>query len=147
MLHVVDGESIVPLFTGGTPKRTHPIYFGNKGMAVMDNRYKLVKNGNGKGPQWELYDLEKDFAETTDLADEQPDRVKRMQEQAMAIAASIDASEQGKDYPEGKVIQPQRSAVWSDMKEYQALYERFAELKPGWEAPGQKSKKKKRESR
>lgn len=113
----------------------------------MDNRYKLVKNGNGKGPQWELYDLEKDFAETTDLADEQPDRVKRMQEQAMAIAASIDASEQGKDYPEGKVIQPQRSAVWSDMKEYQALYERFAELKPGWEAPGQKSKKKKRESR
>ena len=56
-------------------------------------------------------------------------------EQAEAITASIDASELGKDYPEGKVIQPQRSARWSEMKEYQDLYPKFAELKPDWKAP------------
>lgn len=138
MLGVVDGESIAPLFSGELLERTRPIFFGNKGMALMDGRYKLVKNGNGNGPQWELFDLEKDFGETSDLAGRYPERVDRMKEEALAIAASIDASEQGKDYPEGKVLQPQRSQRWSEMEEYQALYETFAALKPGWKAPAQK---------
>lgn len=64
---------------------------------------------------------------------------------AEAISASIDASELGKDYPEGKVLQPQRSAMWNKMPEYQALYGKFAELKPDWKAPkpGSKERKKK----
>lgn len=138
MLDVVDGESLAPLFSGDLPERTRPIFFGNKGMALIEGRYKLVKNGNGNGPQWELFDLEKDFGETTDLAGRYPERADRMKEEAMAIAASIDASEQGKDYPEGKVLQPQRSQRWSEMEEYQILYETFAALKPGWKAPALK---------
>ncbi len=141
MLDVVDGESIVPLFTGNTPQRTRPIPIRNKGMALMDGRYKIVRNGNGKGRQWELFDLENDPGETTDLAAQQPERFERMKAEALAVEASIDESALGLDYPEGKVLQPQRSEVWSNMKEYQALYEKFAELKPGWKAPAQNSKK------
>ena len=135
MLDVVDGESIVPLFSGNTPQRTHPIPFAFKGMALIDGKYKLVKNGNGKGPKWELYDLEKDPAETSDLATKLPELVDKMKAEAETISASIEASELGKDYPEGKVLQPQRSEVWANMEEYQALFDRFSELKPDWKRP------------
>ncbi|TWT42436.1 Arylsulfatase precursor [Thalassoglobus neptunius] len=145
MLDVVDGESIVPLFTGNTPKRTHPIYFGNKGTAVIDGRYKCVKNGNGAGTPWQLFDLNLDPGETNDLAAQQPDRLERMKAEALAIQTSIDASEQGKDYPEGKVLQPQRSEPWFEMEAYQSLYDRFAELKPGWTPPRKKSNEKNKE--
>ena len=135
MLDVVDGESIAPLFKGETPKRSHGIYFGNKGTALIKDKYKLVKNGNSKDMKWSLYDLEKDMAESKDLHDQFPEIVKSMSQEADAISASIDASELGKDYPEGKVIQPQRSALWSDMEEYKKLYELFARLNPNWKAP------------
>ena len=135
MLDVVDGESIVPLFTGDTPQRTHSIPFAFKGMALIDGNYKLVKNGSGKGPEFELYDLENDPAETTDLATEQLVRFIRMKAEALTVEASIDASAQGIDYPEGKVLQPQRDEEWAKMEAYQALFGKFAELKPGWKAP------------
>ncbi len=146
MLEVVDGESIVPLFSGETPQRTRPIYFGNKGVAVIDDHYKLVKNGNGKGIRWELYDLDMDPGETADLAAQFPERVEQMAQEAMEITASIDASEMGKDYPEGKVIQPQRGKPWFEMEEYEQHYETFMKLKPGWNPPG-KDKKPKRKVR
>lgn len=140
MLDVVDGESIAPLFKGETPKRSHGIYFGNKGTALINGKYKLVKNGNGKGIKWALYDLEKDFAETTDLAAQYPELVKQMSQEADAITSSINESEQGKDYPEGKVIQPQRSDRWDSMKEYHALYDLFEKLKPDWKRPALNAK-------
>ncbi|MEM7602121.1 MAG: sulfatase-like hydrolase/transferase [Verrucomicrobiota bacterium] len=143
MLEVVDGESIVSLFTGDTPQRTRPIPIANKGMALLDDRYKIVRNGNGKGVPWELFDLDNDLGETTDLATQSPERFERMKAEALAVEASIAASALGQDYPEGKVLQPQRSERWEQMKEYQALYERFAELKPGWQAPTPKPGKKK----
>ena len=135
MLDVVDGESITPLFKGEIPKRSHGIYFGNKGTALIQGKYKLVKNGNGKGIKWALYDLEKDMAESTDIASQYPELVQQMSQEAEAISRSIDASEKGKDYPEGKVIQPQRSSLWSAMKEYQELFDLFAQLKPEWKRP------------
>ncbi|MBC8324495.1 MAG: sulfatase-like hydrolase/transferase [Verrucomicrobia subdivision 3 bacterium] len=144
MLEVVDGESIVPLFTGTTPKRARPIPIKNKGMALLEGRYKIVRNGNGKGIPWELFDLKTDLGETTNLAAEQPERFEQMKAEALAVEASIDNSALGRDYPEGKVLQPQRSERWEQMEAYQALYEKFAELKPGWKAPVQKSKKEKR---
>ena len=140
MLDVVDGESIAPLFSGKTPTRTHGIYFGNKGAALIDGNFKLVKNGNGKGVKWELFDLSKDLAEATDIADQHPEKLKSMIKEAEDIAASITESEQGKDYPEGKVIQPQRSALWSKMPEYHALYDVFAKLKPEWKRPDPNAK-------
>lgn len=58
------------------------------------------------------------------------------------MLVSVEASAAGKDYPEGKVVQPQRGAEWSDMKEYQDLYDTFAKLKPGWTPPSQGKKTK-----
>ncbi|MFK7822497.1 MAG: N-acetylgalactosamine 6-sulfate sulfatase, partial [Planctomycetaceae bacterium] len=142
MLDVVDGESIAPLFSGITPKRTHPIPFAFKGMALMDGRYKLVRNGNGKGLPWELFDLDNDQSETTDLAAQQPERFEQMKAEALAVEASIDASAMGLDYPERKVLQPQRDEQWENMEAYQALFGKFAELKPGWKAPSPKATKK-----
>ena len=135
MLDVVDGESIVPLFSGKTPQRKRGIYFGNKGTALIDGHFKLVQNGNGKGVKWELYDLEKDLGETKDLSKEYSEVLKKMIAEAEATFASVLESEQGKDYPEGKVLQPQRSALWSEMPEYQTLYDLFAKLKPEWKRP------------
>lgn len=135
MLEVVDGESIAPLFSGKTPKRSRPIPIQNKGIALLEGKWKIVRNGNGKGRSWELFDLENDEGETTDLAAQYPVRFAQMKAEALAIEASIAQSALGKDYPEKKVLQPQRSERWEEMEEYQALFERFAELKPGWEAP------------
>ena len=47
-------------------------------MALMDVRYKIVRNGNGKGRRWELFDLENEQGETTDLAAQQPDHLRKM---------------------------------------------------------------------
>ena len=57
MLAAHDGESILPLFEGGTPERTHPIPFTMKGTALIDGRFKLLKDGKGKGATWALFDL------------------------------------------------------------------------------------------
>jgi arylsulfatase A-like enzyme len=135
MLAVHDGESILPLFEGGTPQRTHPIPFTMKGTALIDGKFKLIQDGKGKSAKWALFDLEKDPKETTDVSQENPERLEQMINEADRMLASVDASAEGKDYPEGKVIQPQRGAEWSDMKEYQELYDTFAKLKPGWTPP------------
>jgi len=140
MLSVHDGESILPLFDGKIPERTRSIPFTMKGTALIDGRYKLMQDGKGKAAQWVLYDLEKDPREATDVSVQFPERYAKMKADAEAMLASVQASAEGKDYPEGKVIQPQRGEEWSTMKEYQELYATFARLKPGWTAPGKGKK-------
>ena len=106
-----------------------------KGTALIDGKFKLIQEGKGRAAEWALFDLEKDPRETTDISAEYPERVEKMKSEAAAVLASVDASAEGKDYPEGKVIQPQRGEEWSTMKEYQELFETFARLKPGWSPP------------
>jgi hypothetical protein len=79
--------------------------------------------------------LEKDPEEAADLAAQLPDRLEEMKAKALEIEASIDASELGEDYPEGKVLQPQRSEKWEEMPEYRKLFPTFQKLKPTWEPP------------
>jgi arylsulfatase A-like enzyme len=145
MLAVHDGESILPLFEGGTPERTHSIPFTMKGTALIDGTFKLLQDGKGKGATWALFDLEKDPAETTDVSSEFPERFEKMKAEAETVVASVQASAVGKDYPKGKVIQPQRGEEWSTMKEYQALYATFAKLKPGWNPPAKVKRKRDQE--
>ena len=135
MLGVLDGESILPLFTGETPARTHPIPFTMLGTALIDGRYKLLKAKKGKSIPWELFDLLDDPKETTDISSNHPERFEKMIAEAEQMLASVEASANGKDYPEGRVIQPQRGDRWEEMEEYQRLYDTFAKLKPGWKAP------------
>jgi arylsulfatase len=50
------------------------LHEGNRAIRVGD--WKLVSAG--KEGAWELYDLGKDRAETTDLAEKQPEKVKEL---------------------------------------------------------------------
>lgn len=128
----VDGESIVPLFSGKTPQRSHPMAFIKGGIALIDGRYKLVQEGRGRNLDWGLYDLEDDPGETSDISKKEPDRFEKMKTEAARILKSVEASAQGKDYPEGRVIQPQRGEEWSKMAEYKPHFETFKQLKPGF---------------
>lgn len=145
MLPVVDGESLVPLFDGKTPKRTKGIPFSTKGAALIDGRFKLVQIGRGKKAKWELYDLVDDPGESKDLAAKNPEQLKKMVTEMEKTLVSIEASASGKDYPEGRVIQPQRGEEWSKIPEYQKHFETFQKLKPGWTPPS--SEKGKRRSK
>jgi arylsulfatase A-like enzyme len=148
MMSVRDGESILALFDGGTPKRNHPIPFVFlKNMALIDGNYKLLSTNKAKNDSWQLYDLGNDPGERKDVSEEFPERFEKMKAEAEALIRSVEASAEGKDYPEGRVLQPQRSAFWRDMEEYKSHFETFARLKPGFVVPdkGKKEQKKKAE--
>jgi arylsulfatase A-like enzyme len=132
MLEVRDGESILPLFDGKLPKRTHAIPFTAKGTALIDGDFKLVRIGRGKKRTWELYDLRNDISESKDLSATHTERFNKMKVEAEKLIESVEASAIGKDYPEGRVIQPQRNARWTAMEEYKKHFETFAKLKPGF---------------
>ena len=136
MLPLFDGESIAALFGARTPERSHPIPFTMKGTALIDGDLKLLKIGRGKSSNWALYDLNADPGETTDISADHPEIFETLKEKAEKLTASVKASSEGKDYPEGKVIQPQRGTPWMEMAEYQKLYPTFQKLKPSWTPPG-----------
>jgi arylsulfatase A-like enzyme len=95
----LDGLSLLPLIAGQWRERPAPMGFhfmgqgwqsnlvrkpgflsdvGQRGFAVVDNRWKLTTNL--LGDKAELYDVVDDPAEKKDLAAQHPDTVKRLQE-------------------------------------------------------------------
>jgi arylsulfatase len=69
------GQSLAPVFSGGTRKRK-PIYWEHEGnKAVRDGKWKLVSRFPDS---WELFDMEADRTELHDLAPAQPERAKSM---------------------------------------------------------------------
>lgn len=128
-LTVHDGESIVALFDGGTPKRTHLIPFTSKGSAFVDGDFKLMKLGKSRNADWKLYDLARDPGETKDVSAEHAERFERMKTEAQAILRSVEASAEGKDYPEGEVIQPPRHEKWPEMEAYKPYLATFEKQK------------------
>jgi arylsulfatase A-like enzyme len=76
----LDGISVLPVWTNNAETRPRPLYWefheGGFMQAVRIGNWKGVRRGlNGK---IELFDLEKDEAETTDLADSNPKIVNEM---------------------------------------------------------------------
>ncbi|QEH38027.1 Arylsulfatase [Aquisphaera giovannonii] len=68
------GRSLVPAFTKDAPIGREFLFFkhaGNRALRLGD--WKIV--AAGPGSPWELYDLSRDRAETTDLAAREPSRV------------------------------------------------------------------------
>jgi hypothetical protein len=125
-LAVRDGESLVPLFKGETPRRKRPIpFYFQKAAALVDGDYKLLSTNIRKDEPWKLYDLKHDPGETKDLAREHPERFRQMKSQAEAVIASIQASASGRDYPAGRVLQPPRREFWYSMKAYRPHFETF----------------------
>jgi len=108
----VDGISILPLLDGKMDRRPKGIGFwhpegdnilSTTRVAWVDNQYKLYKRGKDK---FELYDVNADVSEKTDVAAEHPEVLKRMKADMEAWQQSVTRSYHGKDYPEGKVAKP-----------------------------------------
>ncbi len=101
---IIDGEDILPLMTGQADRSPHEVfycYYGGQLQAVRDRRFKLHlphryrtlagrPGGTGGKPVkydhaeigQELFDLKADPGETTDVADQHPDVVARLLENA-----------------------------------------------------------------
>jgi len=93
-----DGVDILPALKGEPFKRDKPIFWewkksrGKKGdswphLAVRDGKWKLFLNDEiGKA---ELYDIENDWAESTDVSTEHPEVLEAMAKQACVWKASL----------------------------------------------------------
>jgi arylsulfatase A-like enzyme len=90
-IHPMEGVSLLPLIEGkGEWQRSQPLFWEHEGnRAVRDGKWKLVAT-LAKG-EWELYDIERDRTETTDLAHQYPERVRAMAAmwQNWAIRANV----------------------------------------------------------
>jgi len=65
---------------------------------ILDNRYKLVLDGEGKQPKTELFDLREDEAETKNLAADKPEVVTELKQQLRQWQDSVLTSLTGADY-------------------------------------------------
>lgn len=93
----IDGVSLMPLILGKTFVRNKPIGFQSKNqIAWHDGAHKLYSSDQGK--TWELYDLESDPGEKTDLAKRKKDLVKQMAQAVSDWQASCKSSDQEHDY-------------------------------------------------
>lgn len=123
---VIDGESLVPLIQGGVPVRKHAIPFRfQRFAALVDGDFKLLGENVERDGKWSLYDLKKDPGETRDVSGEHPQVFARLKSEAEAMVLSVENSAAGKDYPEGRVVQPPRSDFWHEMAAYQPYLETF----------------------
>ncbi|WP_309707091.1 arylsulfatase [Armatimonas sp.] len=78
----MEGVSLRPAFAGKSVGRRNPIFWEHEGnRAVREGRWKLVAKEN---QSWELYDIQTDRSEQTNLAEKDPARVK-------ALSAAWDA--------------------------------------------------------
>src|SRR5262249_23678066 len=69
-----EGKSLRPIFEGKTRPGHEAIFWEHEGnRAVRAGKWKLVEKHPG---EWELYDLERDRTELTNLAAKQPDTVR-----------------------------------------------------------------------
>ena len=72
----MEGTSLNAAFTGRKLSRRNPLFWEHEGnRAIRDDRWKLVSRFPGS---WELFDLEADRSEITDLANKHADRASRM---------------------------------------------------------------------
>ncbi|MEZ5429704.1 MAG: hypothetical protein R3F31_00685 [Verrucomicrobiales bacterium] len=124
MLTPRDGVSLKPLFTGETGARSHPIPFRHQGRAALvDNRYKLLTENLEKGV-YRLYDLEADPRETRDISQEKPEIANRLRGALDTWNATVNASQTGRDYPEGKVHDTEpTSRSWTEVTAYLPYFE------------------------
>lgn len=86
----MEGTSLVPAFAGEPLNREAPIYWEHEGnRAIRKGKWKLVMKF--KGP-WELYDIEADRTEQTDLIEKEPELAKQLiaEWEAWAKRADVD---------------------------------------------------------
>ena len=78
----LQGESLLSALLGMKPVRSKPLYWEwSRGEAMHEGDWKLVRWG--KENPWDLYNVSDDPTETRNLAQDDPDRVKSMEQQFM----------------------------------------------------------------
>ncbi|MDE0107718.1 MAG: sulfatase-like hydrolase/transferase [Bryobacterales bacterium] len=96
-----DGIDLQFLFAGEDGTRETPIGFRHLGkIALIDNDLKIVRN-DADGGTYEVFDLAADPNETADISAERPDEAARLRETVETWNASVEASANGADYPDG----------------------------------------------
>lgn len=86
----LDGTSLVPLFKGN--ELSQRLLFwgnGNKTISVRDGKWKLVRFHKKGEIALHLFDLDKDPYEKTNLSAQEPERVKRLDEEITRWAKSV----------------------------------------------------------
>lgn len=107
----IDGISLMPLIENKMQSRPGWLCFQSHGTSViMNQKYKAIKVRTGAFSQnaatkrnfplnqWLLFDMEKDFSETTDIAARHPQIVEKMAQIYEAWSNSCRDSFDGKDY-------------------------------------------------
>jgi arylsulfatase A-like enzyme len=114
----MDGTDILYALTSDTATRRKPIPFRYQGRAAwVDFPYKLVAR-NYRSGRFELYNLQSDPLETTDLFSREPAIAQRLVEAFQQWSLSVDRSHSGHDYP-GGLAQPDPPArSWFESGEY-----------------------------
>jgi arylsulfatase A-like enzyme len=85
----LDGINLLPILKGEHSTIERTLVWNGK--AVRQGDWKLMLNGKG-GDKVALFNLEKDLAETANLADQHPDKVKQMQSVLKEWQIDIDAT-------------------------------------------------------
>ncbi|MCZ6635394.1 MAG: sulfatase-like hydrolase/transferase [bacterium] len=106
LIHPQDGISLKPLFGGEIGPRETPLPFRHTGRgALIDNDFKIILE-DVYGDEVQLYNLAEDANETTNLAEDQPEVADRMKKILVEWSRTVDASNEGRDYSEGKITIP-----------------------------------------
>jgi arylsulfatase A-like enzyme len=114
----IDGASILGHLKGGMQERPRPIPFRYQQRAAwVDHPWKLVASKFRDG-NFELYNLQKDPQETTDLFSSEPAIAKRMVAAFQAWSASVDRSVAGDDLPGGLSTPDPPARAWVTAPEY-----------------------------
>lgn len=72
----LEGTSLSPAFKGGEIQRNSPLYWEHKGnRGMLSGKWKLVAETYSK---WELYNLEEDRTELSNLAKENPEKLNEL---------------------------------------------------------------------
>jgi arylsulfatase A-like enzyme len=125
MISPTDGASIKELFTRDLKTREKPIPFRYLGKAaVIDNNYKLISLNISKN-EFELYDLVKDPNETKNIIDGEKEIANRLIKMFLEWSQSVDASDGGKDYPNGLLEPNGKSEFWYKLPEYKHYFEQW----------------------
>ena len=140
MLTPQDGISLTPLFKKELINRKRPIVFHSRGRsALISNNHKILsfpKKGKKDSNTYELYDLNKDPSESTNLLKDNHSKnsgsktsealAEKMISLLKASNESIEKSMNGEDYPEKSVNegQPKRQ-FWTEVDHYKKYFSQW----------------------
>ena len=91
----IDGSSILPIFEGKPIKRKTPLYWqynralGWAKIAIRDGDWKLLADAELK--KFELYNIKNDISEKNNLAQKEPQRLKKMKSDLTRLHAQVKA--------------------------------------------------------